>query len=149
MVKIIVGRAILGLLFAGAGVWMLRVAYLAMRRRLEWKEGGVVVDGEVVGFEEVRQISNRINQRALIAPVLKFTASDGLERRFTSGQAFYPNPYTVGQKLAVRYMRLLPADAEVDSASTGWFAVIAATLMGIVFLGVSLLPVFLPMPKPR
>jgi hypothetical protein len=149
MTKIIIGRAIFGFLFAAAGLWMLRVAFLAMRKRLEWKEGGVVVEGEVTGFEEVRSISNQVNQRTLYAPIVKFEDAGGTPRHFTSGQASYPNPYTVGQKISVRYMRLLPAQAEVDSASTGWFTVVAGVVMGLVFLGVSLLPVFLPMPKPR
>lgn len=144
----IVLRIFLGLAFAGAGLWCARTAVLAWRRREEWKRGGVVVSGEVVGFEE-RSSSDASDVRPLFAPIVTFRTADGHAGRFTSSEALRPNPYTVGQQLPVRYMASNPSDADLDSAAGSLLPLVALVTFAVVFLAVSLLPIFMPMPVRR
>lgn len=144
----IVLRVLFGLAFAGAGLWCARMSVVAWRRRQDWKRGGVVVTGEVIGFEE-RSDTNASDRRPLFAPIVTFRSAEGYAGRFTSSQAVRPNPYTVGQKVAVRYMRSSPADADLDSATGSLLTFGALVTFAVVFLAVSLLPVFMPMPARR
>ena len=146
--KIVVMRAILFLLFAGAGLWMTRLAVLAIKRRLEWKRDGVSVEGEIVGFEE-RASTDASDQRPLFAPVVAFRIAGGEARRFTSATSVRPNPYVVGQKLAVRYMGTDPSDVDLEEVTRGLLPILALMTLAIVFLGVSLLPIFMPAPTVR
>lgn len=146
--KIVVLRGILFLLFAAAGLAMARLAVLAWRRRLDWKREGVVVEGEIVGFEETSS-TDPSDVRKLFAPIVEFRIGGGEERRFTSGTALRPNPYHEGQKIAVRYMRSDPSDADLDGNTGGLLSIAALLTFAIVFLGASLLPIFLPAPTPR
>lgn len=146
--KILIGRILFGLAFGGAGLWLARVCVIAIRARQSWKEEGVVVDGEIVGFEE-RKDTDIAERRPLFAPIVTFQTREGAPMRFTSSVAQRPNPYTVGQKIAVRYKRLTPAVADLDSAAKSLMVVVVTGVMAIVFLGISLLPIFLEPPAPR
>jgi hypothetical protein len=146
--KIIVGRAILFLLFAGAGLWTGRLAVLAWRRRLAWKREGVAAEGEIVGFDE-RSSTDPSDVRKLYAPIVEFRIGADAPRRFTSSTALRPNPYREGQKVAVRYMRSDPADADLDGNTGGLLTLAVLLTFTVVFLGVSLLPIFMPAPTPR
>ena len=141
-------RILFGLAFAGAGLWCARMSVLAWRRRQDWKRAGVVVTGEVVSFEE-RSSTNASDRRPLFAPVVTFRTADGHPGRFTSSQALRPNPYTIGQQVPVRYMSSNPSDADLDSATGSLLTFGALVTFAVVFLAVSLLPVFLPMPARR
>jgi len=143
--KILLGRILFGLAFAAAGLWMARVCLLAIRVRRAWQEEGVVVDGEIVGFEE-KADTDITERRKLFAPIVTFRTAEGAPMRFTSSVSNRPNPYTVGQTIAVRYKRLTPAVADLDSAATSLMAVIVTGVMAIVFLGVSILPIILKPP---
>lgn len=146
--KILLGRIFFGLAFAAAGLWMARMSLFAFRRLREWKSEGVVVEGEIVDFEEQAD-TDPSERRKLFAPVVTFRTVEGAPIRFTSSVARRPNPYVVGQKIAVRYMHLTPAEADLDSATASLLPVVATAVMAIVFLGISLLPVFLSPPAPR
>ena len=76
-------RILLGLAFGAAGLWCARLSILAWRRREEWKRGGVVVSGEIVGFEE-RSSNDAADQRKLFAPIVTFKTAEGHPGRFTS-----------------------------------------------------------------
>jgi hypothetical protein len=144
----IVLRILFGLAFAAAGLWCARTAVLAWKRREEWKRGGVVVSGEVVGFEE-RSSNDATDRRPLFAPVVTFRTAEGHAGRFTSSQSVRPNPYTIGQQLPVRYMALNPSDADLDSATGSLLTFLALVTFAVVFLAVSLLPILMPMPARR
>lgn len=146
--KVLIGRILFGLAFAAAGLWMARVSLFAFARLRRWKEEGVVAEGQIVGFEE-RSDTNPSDRRKLFAPIVEFRTAEGAPFRFTSSVANRPNPYTVGQKIAVRYLRLTPAEADLDSASSSLLLPLASAVMAIVFLGVALLPILLPAPAPR
>ncbi|HEY6051657.1 MAG TPA: DUF3592 domain-containing protein, partial [Thermoanaerobaculia bacterium] len=141
-------RILFGLLFAGAALWCARTAVLAWRRREDWKRGGIVVSGEVVGFEE-RNSNDASDRRPLFAPIVTFKTAEGRPGRFTSSQAVRPNPYTIGQSLPVRYIASNPSDADLDSVSGSLLTFGALVTFAIVFLAVALLPIFLPMPVRR
>jgi hypothetical protein len=143
--KILLGRIFFGLAFAVAGLWVARVCLLAIRARRAWQEEGVVVDGEIVGFEE-RADTDVTERRKLFAPIVAFRTAEGAPMRFTSSVASRPNPYTIGQTIAVRYKRLTPAVADLDSAATSLMVVIVTGVMAIVFLGISILPIILKPP---
>jgi len=143
--KILIGRILFGLAFAVAGLWLARVSILAFRMRQTWKREGEVVDGEIVGFEE-RADTDITDRRKLFAPIVTFRTAEGAPMRFTSSVANRPNPYTVGQSIRVRYMRLTPAQADLDAATGSFFVPLATAVMAIVFLGVSLLPIVLKPP---
>jgi hypothetical protein len=146
--KVLIGRILFGLAFAAAGLWVARVSVIAFLARRRWREEGVVVDGEIVGFEERADTDIR-DRRPLFAPIVSFKTAEGVPIRFVSARAERPNPYTVGQKVPVRYKRLTPAEADLDAVTSGLFVVVATAVMAIVFLGISLLPIFLPPPTPR
>ena len=147
--EILIGRILFGLAFAAAGLWMARVSLMAFGLRRRWKSEGVLVDGEIVGFEE-RKDTNLSDRRVLYAPIVVFRRREGGEPiRFVSARAERPNPYTVGQTVPVRYMPLEPAKADLDAAAGSLFVPLATAVMAIVFLGVALLPLLLPAPAPR
>jgi Protein of unknown function (DUF3592) len=141
-------RIVLGLAFASAGLWMARLTILAWRRRAAWKTGGIVVQGEVLGFEE-RKSSDASDLRPYFCPIVAFHTAEGRAGRFTSSEAVRPNPYTIGQKVSVRYMASNPADADLDSAAGSLLPIVAFATLAVVFLGVSLLPIVMPMPARR
>jgi hypothetical protein len=146
--KIVLGRAFFGLAFAAAGLWVARVSVLAFQARRRWRSEGVVVDGRIVAFEE-RADTDPSDRRKLFAPVVDFKTMEGAPFRFVSSRAERPNPYTVGQTVPVRYMRLEPAKADLDAATGSLLVPLATAVMAIVFLGVALLPLLLPAPTPR
>jgi hypothetical protein len=146
--KILIGRILFALAFAVAGLWLAKMSVLAFRMRQTWRREGVVVDGEIVGFEE-RADTDITERRKLFAPIVTFRTVEGAPMRFTSSVASRPNPYTVGQSVRVRYMRLTPARADLDSAAGSLFVPLATAVMAIVFLGASLLPILLKPPAPR
>ena len=144
--KIVIGRILFGLLWAAAALWMARVCLAAIRARRAWREEGVVVDGEIVGFEE-RKDTNPSDRRPLFAPIVTFKTMEGAPMRFTSSRAERPNPYTVGQTIAVRYKRLTPTVADLDAATKSVMLIVVPAVLGIVALGVVLLTILMPMPK--
>ena len=146
--KVLVGRILFGLAFAAAGLWMARLSVFAFGRRKRWKEEGIVAEGRIVGFEE-RSDTDASDRRKLFAPIVEFRTVEGAPIRFTSSTANRPNPYTEGQTIAVRYMRLSPQDADLDRETGSLLIPLATAFMAIVFLGVALLPILLPPPAPR
>jgi Protein of unknown function (DUF3592) len=141
-------RILFGLAFASAGLWCARSAVLAWRRRQDWKRGGVIVTGEVVGFEE-KSSTDASDRRPLFAPIVTFRTAEGHAGRFTSSEAVRPNPYQIGQQVPVRYMVSNPSDADLDSATESLLAFGALVTFAVVFLAVSLLPILMPMPARR
>jgi hypothetical protein len=139
-------RGVLSLLFGGAGLWMIREAVRAAERRARWEREGVVVEGEIIRFKEEAS-TDPSDQRPLYAPVVTFRHADGKMREFTSATSNRPNPYTVGQRIAVRYIGGgLPGEAELDSAARSVLSVVVLITLAVVFLGCALLPILMPMP---
>ena len=141
-------RILFGLAFAAAGLWCARMAVMAWNRRSAWRREGVVVDGEIVGFEEVASNDPK-DRRPTFAPVVTFQTAEGHPGRFTSARSNRPNPYTVGQPVAVRYKALLPSEAELDSVTGSLFVFFALATMAVAFLAVAVVPAVMPMPVPR
>ena len=139
-------RGILALLFGGAGLWMVREAVFMTRRRSRWKREGALVEGEIVGFEQ-QSSTNPSDLRPYFSPVVTYLHRDGKVRRFTSGTSRRPNPWTAGQKVAVRYIGAGgPGDAEIDAEAASLTPVLALWTLAVVFLGCALLPIVMPMP---
>ena len=69
--------------------------------------------------------------------------------QFTSARGERPNPYVVGQKIGVRYLRTDPNIAELESVSQSWFTFIALVFAGLVAIAVATLPIILPPPAPH
>ena len=103
---------------------------------------------QVVGFEE-RASTDTSDQRPRFAPIVAFRVAGGDARRFTSATAVRPNPWVLGQKVPVRYMGTDPNDVDLEEVTRGLLPILALMTLAIVFLGVSLLPIFMPAPTPR
>jgi len=143
--KVVLGRVIFGLLFGAASLWTARLSILAIQRRSEWIRDGLVVEGEIVGFEE-RADTDPSERRPLYAPVVSFERAGGQTSRFTSSRAVRPNPYSVGQKIPVRYLKSRPLEADLDSVTGSLLAIVVLLTFTIVCLGVAILPIVLPAP---
>lgn len=130
------------------GLYMLAKLRLAWILRQDWLRDGVDVEGEVVDFE-TRNSTTKSGTRTLWAPVVKFQAQDGGGERFTSAASYAPNPFLVGQRVAVRYRRDDPTNAELASVTRSWFTIIALLVAAVVSLTVASLPILLAPPPGR
>jgi hypothetical protein len=82
-------------------------------------------------------------------PVVVFSTRDGVQQRFTSATGNRPNPYTLGQRLPVRY---IPGDnrfMDLDASASAWWPLAALTFASLVCLTISSLPWLLAPPVPR
>jgi len=136
------------LAFGLAGLYLVYVFIRLIIGRRGWKKRAVRVEGTIVGFEEEHFSGDRAGH-PLFAPLVTFTAPNGESIEFKSSRSERPNPYTVGQKVAVRYLPENPDGADLESVASGWFSLIVIFVMAVVALTISTLPFILPPPAPR
>src|SRR4051794_40337348 len=136
------------LLFGLAGLYLVSVAIRLIIRMRDWKARAVRAEGTIVGFEEESPSGQRAGH-PLFAPLVTFTAANGESIQFKSSRSERPNPYTVGQRVAVRYLPEDPSSADLESVASGWLTLIVVLVMTVVALTVASLPFILPPPTPR
>jgi hypothetical protein len=81
--------------------------------------------------------------------LVTFTTASGESVEFTSSRSERPNPYTVGQRVAVRYLPEDASNADLESVASGWMPLIVVLVMAAVALTISALPFILPPATPR
>ena len=136
------------LLFGLVGLYLVSVAIRLIVRMRDWKARAIRAEGTIVGFEEVRMTGDRAGHPTF-APIITFTAAGSESIQFTSARSERPNPYTVGQRVAVRYLPEDPSSADLESVASGWMSLIVVLVMAAVTLTIATLPFILPPPAPR
>lgn len=134
-----VGRLLFASFFASVGAFLAWATWKAIQHRRLWLDDGLVVDGEVVGFEERYRVGTT-SGRAPVAPTVSFRAqgSDGEIRRFTSSQASWPNPFVLGQQVRVRYLARDPHTVELDSVTRSWLFIVTIGVLALACLACAL-----------
>ena len=136
------------LLFGIVGLYLVSVAIRLVIRQRDWKLRAVRGEGTIVGFEEESPTGERAGH-PLFAPLVTFTAASGQSIQFKSSRSERPNPYTVGQQIAVRYLPEDPNSADLESVASGWMPLVVVLVMAVVALTIATLPFILPPPAPR
>jgi hypothetical protein len=136
------------LLFGLTGLYLVSVAIRLIIRMRDWKRRAVRAEGTIVGFEEERFSGDRAGH-PLFAPLVTFTTPDGQPIEFKSSRSERPNPYTTGQRIAVRYLPEDPNGADLESVGAGWMSLVVVLIMSVVAFTIASLPFILPPPTPR
>lgn len=136
------------LAFGLTGLYLVSVAIRLIIRQRDWKLRSVGAEGTITGFAEETPTGDRAGY-PLFAPFVTFTTANGESIEFKSSRSERPNPYTVGQRVAVRYLPEDPNGADLESVASGWFALIIVLVMAAVALTIATLPFILPPPTPR
>ena len=136
------------LAFGITGLYLVSVAIRLIIRQRDWKKRAVRAEGTIVGFAEETPTGDRAGH-PLFAPFVTFTAASGESIEFKSSRSERPNPYTIGQRVAVRYLPEDPNGADLEAVASGWFALIVVLVMAAVALTIAALPFILPPPAPR
>ena len=136
------GRIAFSLAFAGAGVYLLRAAWLYWHEMQAWKSKGIVTEGEIVAFETKTPTGDSA-LGPFYAPVVRFHIENGPSMKFRSSEYARPNPYTVGQRVAVRYRRDDPNMADLDAVTKSRWAFVVLIVMMLVAFTVATLPLVL------
>jgi hypothetical protein len=136
-----IARFLFALLFGGLAVFLGWATRKALARRRLWLDHGVLVDGEIVDFEEQFRVGTKAG-RVPVAPVVSYrtTGPDPEVRRFTSAEATFPNPFVLAQRVSVRYMANEPGSAELDVVVRGWWSILMVGTLAAVCLVVALIP---------
>src|SRR5262245_43553993 len=115
--------------FAFVGVACLGLAtYLLSRRLLAQLRGGVAT-GRVVGH------ASRTDEDAVYyLPIVEFSDSRGLSRRFTSAAGSSRRSPAVGATVSVRYLAQDPGVAYIQSFLHMWAAPLAFVVLGAAAL---------------
>ena len=137
-----VAGVLFALLFGGIAAFLGWTARKAVARRRLWLDQGILVDGEIVDFEEQYRIGTK-SGRVPVAPVVSYrTTGSGSEvKRFTSAEATFPNPFVLAQRVSVRYMANDPRLAELDAVVRGWWSIVVVGALAAVCLVLALIPV--------
>ncbi len=130
----ILGALVFSLAFGGLGVVGLALAAFFWHRTRRFIRESVRGYGEVVRLQESIDDGSPI-----YAPVVRYTAADGLARQFVHHTASRPPSYTVGQQVEIRYRRERPADARMAGGFSLYLGTIISALIGAVFFFVALL----------
>jgi hypothetical protein len=136
------------LAFGLAGLYLVSVAIRLIIRQRDWKLRSVGAEGTIIGFAEESPTGDRAGY-PLFAPLVTFTTASGESVEFTSSRSERPNPYTVGQRVAVRYLPEDASNADLESVASGWMPLIVVLVMAAVALTISALPFILPPATPR
>jgi hypothetical protein len=145
---LLLARSGFSLLFGLVGLYLVSVAIRLIARMRDWKARAVRAEGTIVGFEEERPTGDRAGH-PLFAPLVAFTAANGEAIEFKSSRSERPNPYTVGQRVAVCYLPEDPNGADLESVAAGWMSLVVVLVMAAVTLTISTLPFILPPPAAR
>jgi len=144
--KLLLMRVGFSAVWALAGVYMLFAARRLFLRKRDLKQRGIVAEGNIVGFQS-QNSTTKSGTTTYFAPIVKFRLQDGALMQFTSSRFERPNPYVVGQQVAVRYLPDDPNSADLDAVSQSWFALIALSIAIIVCFVVASLPILLAPPR--
>jgi hypothetical protein len=136
------------LAFGTTGLYLVSVAIRLIIRQRDWKTRAVRAEGTITGFAEETPTGDRAGY-PLFAPYVTFTTAKGESIEFKSSRSERPNPYTVGQRVAIRYLPEDPNGADLESVASGWFALIVVLVMAAVALTIATLPFILPPPTLR
>ncbi|HEV2860460.1 MAG TPA: DUF3592 domain-containing protein [Pyrinomonadaceae bacterium] len=120
--------------FGGLGAAALLLAAFFWRRTRRFMRESVEGYGEVVGLQESVDDGSPI-----YAPVVLYTAADGVARRFVHHTASRPPAYSVGQRVGIRYHRERPADARMAGGLNLYLGAFISALIAAVFFLVALL----------
>jgi hypothetical protein len=135
-------------LFGITGLYLVSVAIRLIIRQRDWKKRAVRAQGTITGFAEETPAGDRAGY-PLFVPYVTFTTANGESIEFKSSRSERPNPYTVGQKVGVRYLPEDASGADLESVASGWFALVVVLVMAAVALTIAALPFLLPPPTPR
>ena len=130
----ILGALLFSLAFASFGVLALAAAAFFRQRTRRFISESVQAYGEVVGLQESVDDGSPI-----YAPVVRYTAGDGVARQFVHHTASRPPSYEVGQRVEIRYHRERPQEARMAGRSSLYLTSIIFAVIGAVFLGIALL----------
>jgi hypothetical protein len=120
--------------FGSFGALSLLVAFYFRQRTRRFIRESVEAQGEVVRLEE------REDEGSVIyAPVIRYTAADGVPRQFVHHTASRPPSYAVGERVEIRYHRRRPEDARLAARPSLYLVSIIFALLGAIFLFVALL----------
>ena len=130
----ILGALLFTLAFGGLGVGALLPAVFFWRRTRRFIRESAEACGEVVRLQESVDDGSPI-----YAPVVRYTAADGVARQFVHHTASRPPAYAVGQRVGIRYHRERPADARMAGSASLYLGAIISALIAAVFFFVALL----------
>src|SRR5882757_6225215 len=91
------------LAFGLVGLYLVSVAIRLIARMRDWKARAIRAEGTIIGFEEETRTGERAGH-PLYAPLVTFTTASGESIDFKSARSERPNPYSVGQRVAVCYL---------------------------------------------
>jgi hypothetical protein len=139
----LLARVIWSVVFGGAGVFLAWVTLKSIQRRRQWLASSVVIEGEVIALKERTRAASRVAGITAFAPVVEYgvPGSPGTVKRFTSREASVPCPYTVGQRVPVRYLAGDRAEAELDAAIRGWTMILATGALALACLVAAITPI--------
>jgi hypothetical protein len=135
------------LAWAAAGIYLAVGARRVFAFQRRWRRVGVVTEGTIIDFEkETGVMTGSRDWIPFFKPVVTFRTREGDARQFTSSTALRPNPYTVGQRVPVRYLSDDPAVADLEESAMAWWPLIALIVASVVALVVATLPFLLAPP---
>ena len=104
--------------------------------RSVWLYRSVPTKGIVTSVSEA---ASEQDQTVNYAPTFTFKAEDGRAYSVTSGVASNPPSFAVGQEVQVRYTKINPESAEIDSFWQLWLVSVVCGGLGIFFAGIGYL----------
>jgi hypothetical protein len=123
------------IVFYGTAAILLGVAVVATMRTRAWLAQAKRAPGVIVDLNTHRGSGNDVT----FAPVVAFELSDGRTVRFASRTRSYPAPYRLGETVTVVYHAAAPEDAVIEAFRSLWLGPTICGVIGLVFLGLSLL----------
>lgn len=123
--------ALASLVFTAIGVFLLWLALYLRRRTKRFISESLQTHGEVVGLHKVYYKGS-----VSYAPVIRFTASDGVTREFTDPVSSRPAGYAVGDRVGILYHRRNPEDARMATTIRLHLSSIILGLIGVAFCGI-------------
>lgn len=120
--------------FASLGALALMAAAFFRQRTRRFISESVQAYGEVVELQESIDDGSPI-----YAPVVRYTAGDGVARQFVHHTASRPPSYAVGQRVEIRYHPERPQDARMAGRSSLYLGSIISALIAAAFFLVALL----------
>jgi hypothetical protein len=125
-----------GALLALVAVVLFLVAIKLARRALRLLRAGGRARGVIVGSEKMYGTAGGSSSRPSYRPTVRFTASDGSSRTFTSpvGRG---KPWVEGTAVQVVYDPKRPDEAEIASFTANWLIPLMLGMFGAFILAVA------------
>ncbi|HEX8457512.1 MAG TPA: DUF3592 domain-containing protein [Pyrinomonadaceae bacterium] len=121
------------LIFTGIGCLFLWLSLLFLRRTKRFIGESLQTDGNVVRLHEVYDEGS-----VTFAPVIRYTASDGIAREFTDSTSSRPASYNVGDPVKILYHRQNPKDARIATTFRLYLISIIFGFVALVLLAVGI-----------